>query len=227
MTIRTIRKHLVRFNESELPSSFVAMVVALNPRKIPVHAGLLIRLNGVNYFHHFGSRPRIIENFNTSDWYVYKVINIIKVGDESEVASFLNHCKQVVNKSKITYSCIFDGSQYDSEGEFESASGLPELGTCVGFCLNTLALYVIDHDSYLNLNEWEEDSTVGFSLDNYGQEQTFDKYPSLDKKLYDSFHKRITPTEYLCAAFFDDYPVHKHQIDSIASDVLDVIDEKF
>ncbi len=226
MNIRSIRKQLVRFNESALPDSFVALIVTLNPRKIPLHAGILIRLNGVNNYHHFGRRPQVIENFNLQDKLIYKIINFIKVDDESEIKFFLNHCQRVCDKSKITYSCIADGSYYDSDGEFQSASGLPELGTCVSFCLNTLALYFID-EPYLQLEEWGEESVEGFKLDNYGLEQTFKEHPLLDEGLYNAYHRRITPTEYLCSAFFNSYPIHKEQIDDIATDVLDVIDSKF
>ena len=213
-----------------MPDSFVALIVGVQSNKVPGHAGILIRLKGINYFHHFRfrGRPEVIDNFNPKHWLVYKIINLIKVDDESEVESFLSHCKRVCEKSKIVYSCTFDGSHYNAEGEFDSASGLPELGTCVGFCLNTIALYAIDHDSYLQLEDWDEHSVSGaIALDNYGQTQTFVKHPYIDQGLYNAYHKRISPTDYLCAAFFDKYPVRKEQIEEIAMDVLKVIDEKF
>jgi len=228
MTIRTIKKHLVKFNEEALPDSFVALMVSISSKKVPAHAGILIRLNGTNHFHHFGRRPVVMENFNPKEWLVYKIINLIKVDDESEVASFLQHCRRICSKSKIKYSCTFDGSQYGLDGGFESATGLPELGTCVGFCLNTIALYAIDHDSCLQLEDWDASSIPkDFYLDNYGQEQAFEKYPLLDVEVYNAFRKRITPTEYLCSAFFDEYPIRKQQIEAIEEDVLKVIANKF
>lgn len=228
MTRRNIRKHLVKFNEAALPDSFVGFMVGLSPSKVPTHAGILIRLNGTNHFHHFSGRPQVMDNFNPSHWLAYKVIDLIKVDDESEVAAFLTHCRRICQKSNIRYSCTFDGSHYNANGEFKSASGLPELATCVGFCLNTIAVYAIDHGTYLQLDDWDADSIPpNFGLANYGQEQAFGKYPLLNVELYNAFSKRITPTEYLCSAFFDTYPVSKTEIDGIIEDVLRVIDEKF
>ncbi|RZK33384.1 MAG: hypothetical protein EOO61_15410 [Hymenobacter sp.] len=223
-----IKKQLVRFNEAALPNSFVAIAVGLNRAKVPAHAGIIIRLNNVNYLHHFDGVARIMDDFDTSQWYVYKIVNFIKIDDESEVSSFLRHCRLVCAKSKIVYSCTFDGSYYDADGDFQSASGLPELGTCVGFCLNTLSLYIIDQESFLQLDGWNEDTIPpDFPLDNYGLEQTFESYPQIDGGLYNAFRKRISPLEYLCAGFFDVYPIRKDQIDAIAADVMEVISSKF
>ncbi len=223
-----IKKDLVRFNESALPNSFVAIAVELDDAKVPCHAGILIRLNDVNYLHHYCGAPQLLNSFDPSKWFVYKIINIVKVDDENEIGAFLMHCKRVCENSEITYSCVFDGSAYNAEGKFESLSGLPELGTCVGFCLNTLAIYFIDRESYLQIDDWDESSIPeNFPLDNFGQRQTFARHPNIDRGLYNAFRKRISPLDYLCAAFIDIYPIARQQIDEISQEVLSVIAEKF
>lgn len=186
-----IKKSLVKFNESALPENFVALAVAVSNNMRPYHAAILIRLNNVDYLHHYGPTPVLQENFDTTDWYIYKVLDTISIDDEDEVGAFLQHCKRVSANSKMTYSFIADGSSYDDSGAFVSGSGLPELGTCVSYCVNTLSTALIDSDSYFKLDDWDDSeiSEVEY-LDNYGLKSAFTKYPNLDRGLYNAFRKR-------------------------------------
>ncbi len=224
-----IKRDLVRFNEAALPDTFVALGTQLDGSGNPYHAGIIIRLKGIEYLHHYtGAEAQLVSKFETDSWFVYKIANFIAVDDENEVGAFLQHCKRVCDKSEITYSCVLDGSTYAADGTFESASGLPELGTCVGFCINTLSIACIDSDTYLQLEDWDESSIPeNFPLDNFGQRQTFSRYPNLDRGLYNAFRKRISPLEYLCSAFFNEQPVRKNQIDEIRNDVREMIYKKF
>ena len=223
-----IAEELVKFNEADLPENFVSIAVKID-NNIPKHAAILIRYKKINYLYHFpGSKPpEVIDNFNEEGWYIYKIWELINCEDENEVGAFLQHCRRVCEKSDITYSYIADGSKHNFKGEFESKSGLPELGTCVGFCVNTLTNTIIDSDSYFNLDDWD-DSELDKSIDNWSKEQVKKKHPDLDWTLFNAFKKRITPLEYLCSAFFTrDYPIKKEKINEIVADITRVIQEKF
>lgn len=223
----SIKKHLVKFNESTLPESFVALAVEIDANMRPYHAAILIRLKNVNHLHHYGGAPILEENFNTNNWFIYKIFDTINIDDEDEVGAFLLHCKRVNSNSMMTYSFIADGSSYDELGEFVSASGLPELGTCVTYCINTLSTSLIDSDSYLELDDWTDCDVSGVEyLDNYGLASAFSKYPNLDRGLYNAFRKRITPLEYLCSAFISEHPIRKEHIDEIKDDVRENIVKK-
>ena len=223
-----IAKDLVKFNDSELPENFVAIATQVC-ENLPTHAGILIRHKKINYLHHYpGDRaPLVVPNFNENGWYIYKIWEIINFEDESEVASFLQHCFRICGNTEITYSYIMDKSKYDSNGTFVTKSGLPEFGTCVGFCVNTLSNYIIDGDSYFHLDDWDA-SNVDKMIDAYGIKQAEKKYPNLDWTLYNALKKRITPTEYLCSAFFTKkYPIKKKKIAEIETEVLKAVQDKF
>jgi len=217
---------LSRFNDHDLPENFVSIAVQIDPKdQQPKHAGILIRYNSVNYLHHYpgGSPPLVEDNFNESGWYIYKILDSFNYNDPSDIASFLQYCRRVCKNSNITYSYIADGSSYDQTGDFASKQGLPEFGTCVGFCLNTLQGGMIDIEStILELSEWDN-SKVDVNIDNWAQGKVNDKYPDLNWDLYNAFKKRITPLEYLCSAYFSSFPISKNDITIIAKQVLEEI----
>lgn len=214
---------LVKYNDKSLPDSFVSIATKINKKNIPTHAAIIIRYKNRDFLHHYPgiNKPEVIENFNNDDWYIYKIFEQIKVDNESDVGAFLQQCIRICDKSQITYSFIIDNSHYDATANYSSGSGLPELSTCVGFCINTLMGFVFE-DSYFELDDWDAADLVK-EWDQFGIEQTTKKYPNLDWDLYNAFKKRITPLEYLCSAFFNEYPIRKAQIEEIKAPVMEAI----
>lgn len=216
-----IKKHLIKFNDSALPESFVSLAVKVDENHEPVHAAILIRYKNINHLHHYSFTAILQESFTTDKWYVYKILDIIKVDDHREVGAFLQYCKRISGKSDMTYGFVSDGSAYSESGDFESRVGLPEIGTCVSYCLNTLTKLFYDMGSYLHLEDWDA-STVSeeHPLYNLAKQQTFSRFPELvHSGVYNAFRKRVTPLEYLCSSFFNEYPIKKEQIDSIKESV--------
>lgn len=214
---------LVKFNDSSLPESFVALAVELGVNNQPYHAAILIRLNGEHHLHHYWGQTQVISDFETDKIYVYKTIDFIAEDDEEEVGAFLEHCYRVCENSNMTYSCVIDGSGYDTLGRYIPNSGLPELGTCVGFCLNTLSAASLGAP-YLMLSDWDASTIPEDSAhDAFGHRHASARYPDLNWSEYNAFRKRISPLEYLCSAFFDVYPIRKAQIDSVTEQMLDEI----
>lgn len=224
-----IKNNLIKFNQSNTPDNFVAIAVLVNENKLPVHAAILIRHKTINYLHHFPGQepPVILENFDEEGLYIYKIHDSFNIDDESEIGSFLQYCIRVCSKSEITYSYIADGSGYDNDGRFISNIGLPEFGTCVGFCINTFNNTLIDVDTSLfELDDWD-DSDIDERIDDWSQEKVLEKYPQIDWTLYNAFKKRITPLEYLCSSFFKAYPIKKAEINGIKPLVMEDIQSKF
>ncbi|WP_454060174.1 hypothetical protein [Elizabethkingia ursingii] len=223
-----IKKNLVKFNENSLPENFVALTTQIEGNEAK-HAGILIRHKSVNYLHHFpgGTPPEVIEDFNGDGYFIYKIVDFIDSDDESDVGAFLAHCKRICSNSDITYSYIADGSTYDDRGRFISSIGLPEFGTCVGFCVNTITSTMIDLDGpYFELDDWD-DSDLEEWVDGWSMRQANNKYPDLDWTLYNAFKKRIKPIEYLTSAFINSYPITKESIGEIEPAVQESINEKF
>lgn len=219
---------LIKFNTQSLPNSFVAIACQIVD-KLATHSAILIRLKGDNYLHHFGGStpPEVVENFNEDGWFIYKILDAINVDDESEVGSFLQYCKRICNKSKITYSFIADGSTYDDRGEFISRLGLPEFGTCVGFCTNTLSNTLIDVNTcYFYLDDWD-DSEIEEWRNNRLKSMVALKYPELDWSLYDAFNKRITPLEFLASSYINQYPIYKSSIAPLLEPIQEQINILF
>ncbi|MVM39485.1 hypothetical protein GO730_20975 [Spirosoma sp. HMF3257] len=221
-----IRGTLLRFNDHSLPENFVSLAVRIdNENYEPYHAAILIRHKKIDYLHHFpgGDPPIVVENFNEHGWYIYKILKSSNNNDPSEIGAILQYCKRICTQTNITYSFIADGSSYSETGDFLSKLGLPEFGTCVGFCLNTLSGIIIDvDDSLVELTDWD-DSEINFRYDAWSQAEARKKYPNLDWNLYYSVKKRITPTEYLCVSYFDEFPIRKASISQIKNSVLEEI----
>lgn len=218
---------LYKFNDEKLPANFVSIATKIEDN-IPTHAAILIRYQDRNFLHHFpgATKPEVIADFNEDGWFVYRIIDALS-SSEDEVGSILQYCNRICKNSNITYSYIADGSSYADKGAFISKIGLPEFGTCVGFCTNTLTNTMIEiGDSYLNLDDWD-DSDLIEHIDNWSIIQAQKKYPDLDWTLYNAFKKRITPLEYLCSAFIDEYPISKLKIDEIKTTVQESINNLF
>lgn len=217
-----ISNKLYKFNDHRLPENFVSIAVQICQKdKSPFHAALLIRHNKINYLYHFPGEklPRIEGHFNESGWHIYKILDSFNENDESEIESVLQHCKRICEKSKITYSFILDGSKYDDKGNHISGTSLPELGTCVGFCINTLNNLLIDIEgSLLHLDDWD-DSNIKENINNWSINQVKSNYPDIDWVEYNAYKKRVTPLEFLCISYFSDFPIRKSQIESISDSV--------
>jgi hypothetical protein len=223
-------KDLVRVNEANLPDNFVAVATQISPRdRVPYHAAIIIRHESKDHLYHFPgfSEPRIETDFDSSSWYVYKIIEAINTDDESEVGSVLQQCFRICENSQAVYGYIFDGSTYDHEGRYYSKSGLPEIATCVGFCVNTLSSTLIDVDSYLELNDWTNNTMEPTPTYAAIAERLASGIPNLDRVLYESYKKRITPLEYISSGFINIYPIRKNRIAAEEDQVLMKIRGKF
>jgi hypothetical protein len=219
---------LVKYNTQALPNSFVAIACKI-VNKQATHSAILIRLNNIDYLHHFGGNapPEVTQDFTADAWYIYKTIDAISTDDESEVGAFLQYCKRICSNSNITYGFIADGSTYDDRGVFITRLGLPEFGTCVGFCANTLSNTLIDADAcYFELNDWD-DSGIDQRVDSWAIMQAAKKYPDLDWNLYNAFKKRITPLEFLASSFVNEYPILKEKIAPLLEPIQKQIDILF
>ncbi|KPE51241.1 hypothetical protein [Chryseobacterium indologenes] len=216
-----LENQLVKYNERNLPNTFVSLAVTLGDSNIPEHAVILIRYRTVDYIFHFpGADPPLIENITSrvDPVLFYKILDNFDTEDDSDVGAFLRQCQRICNETDITYGFIFDASTYGEDGRYLSLSGLPEIASCVGFCVNVISKYVIDFSStYFNLDDWDDSGIEGriAFFDQWAQEEVIKKYPSVDWSLYNAFKKRITPLEYLCSGFCSVYPITKQTIENI------------
>lgn len=218
-----VQDQLIKYNESDIPINFVSMAVYLNEDKLPFHAAILVRHLSNDYlFHYPGGEPpkiEVLQNVELENILVYKILENFDTEEDGDVGSFLQYCKRVCAESDITYGFIVDNSRYLQDGRYQSLSELPEIASCVGFCLNVLANTILDiNDSYFKLDEWD-DSGVNQRYDLWAQQEARRKYPSLDWNKYNAFKKRISPLEYLAASFCQEYPITKDHLVPIISEI--------
>jgi len=218
-----VEGQLIKYNERDEPVNFVSLAVYLNANKVPYHAAILIRHLSEDFlFHYPGNMSPLIENLpitTNTDVLVYKILENFDTEDDGDVGAFLQHCKRVSDETDITYGFILDGSSYGADGRFQSLSGLPEIATCVGFCLNVLANTLTDvGTSIFALDEWD-DMGINVQIDVWARQQALLKIPSLDWNLYNAHRKRITPLEYLGSSFFDKFPITKSSISTIIPEI--------
>jgi hypothetical protein len=210
---------LVRYNDKRLPENFVALAVSVNDGEAK-HSGLLIRYKGSDHLCHFPAvSPPEIADVPNNDLYVYRIWDMIAPADSDEVGAFLSHCKYVCENCNITYGYVHDGSGYNERGNYQNSTDLPELGTCVGFCLNILNYQIFLQNQgalYFQIDDWEAGR---FGYDWWCEPQIIEKFPDLDLELYTRFKKRITPLQYLCSSAFNDYPIRRETVDEIADEV--------
>ncbi|QKG55596.1 hypothetical protein GKZ68_02455 [Hymenobacter sp. BRD128] len=223
-----INENLIKISEAGLPENFISVATKIYDNN-PTHAAIFIRHQAKNYLHHFPGTwlPEVRENFE-DDWYILKKCEVIKSGDENRIGSFLQYCRRICDRSRVTYGFYMDGSKYDQEGKYIKNSDMPELGTCVSFCVNTLSGALVIEDEYLLLDDWDDSSIMdAHGLDMFSMSQIKANYPDLDISIYNAYRKRISPLEYLTSGFFSNYPIKKEEINTIVEDVKKDVRSKF
>lgn len=218
-----VKGNLEKYNENTVPVNFVSVAVYVGDDKTPSHAAILIRHLSQNFLFHYPGNvlPLIVDLDNEvlDQAIVYKILDNFDVSDSGDVGAFLQHCKRVCKETDITYGFVLDGSSYGSDGRFMSLSGLPEISTCVGFCVNILANSIVDAGiSYFKLEDWD-DIGIPANLERWARQEFDRKYPSLDYNIINSYKKRISPLEYLGSGFCDEFPISKIQLAPILDEV--------
>lgn len=231
ISIDTIERDLIIANGEELPDDFVAVAVQLNPQGTAYHAGLVIGMQGVfKLFHYTGSEVLLDDEFGLDEPIYCKILDFI---DDFEVINFLALCEILMQDAKPKYGLVFDGSFFNN-GIYYTDSGLPFITTCVGFCLMTIKSFLLK-TNFLALDDWDENSAEDFRiayLENYIDvyQLTLNRIekekPEIKGDLAQKYVKRITPSEYASAGFYNNLPVSKENVNAILPQVIDVLKAK-
>ncbi len=134
---------LIRTKDADLSNNFIALgmnVAVIENEQQGGHSALFICLNEELSVYHFDNgvvnlTPASDDRF--FNHYYHKKLDFIHP-DESTIQAFIAHCIQIKKGSNLKFGYVFDGSLYDSVGNHFTTSNLPELATCVGFCINVI-----------------------------------------------------------------------------------------
>lgn len=222
MSIEEIGKNLKHCYDDDIPDNMVgaAMTIDVNGSH---HAAIFLRYNGESKLFHFDGRSVSIEDVSGLEEYYQKQLNFI---EPILLPSFFAQCELILEKAQPQFGFFYEGSLYNEEGDFKSPSHSPEYMTCVGFCLNVIKGFLSDEE-FLSYDEWDESSLDGvMEYVELFLEKVKATHPSINIDDFKVNLRRITPIEYLSGAFSDEIPVKKSFIDSIAHQVLRLIEEK-
>lgn len=229
----TIEEQLERVLEANKDDNFVSLGVAIaNNDGIQqgVHSALFICLKGDLYIFHF--LPEGIYFHHTNELpnignYYHKKLEFMSTSP-SVIEAFIAHCKSIQAQSNLEFGFIFDGSYYNPiTHKHFSKSGLPELSTCVGFCINVLSGWIIEKELYLEISDWNSINVEHPSFNEYYR-TNLSKFPNINQGQFKAHHKRITPNECTASAYFgmSDITIAKAKIDSIIAKFNEVVSKK-
>ena len=125
--------------------------------------------------------------------------------DPKLIPSFIVMCRRIKKKANPLYGYFYSGEYYDKNGDHFSENSISQSMTCSGFCLNILKGFL--EEEYLKYWEWNKptDITENF-LENFASKYNFEVEDIADS------HRRISPLELLCSAFFKNLPISKDEI---------------
>lgn len=225
-----VESDLIILNECDSSEDFVAIGVLVGIDGIGYHSGLVICLEEIFYFFHYTGTEVLMDIVNvfTNDLFVKKM-DIIQ---SEKVEYFKGFCEILLDEVQPQYGWVFTDSFYNGDGTYYSDNGLPDITTCVGFCINVIRGSFYNNETYISVNEWD-DSTfteVQNSFMNHISLQLA-RLEQIDPErltlITQNNFKRITPSELTSSAFYNELPISKQNIDKVNPIVVNVLKEKY
>lgn len=191
------------YTEQHVKDDFVAIGSYINGDKTPEHSVIVINYNNeINHFHFTGKSVLYDEVYNEDCFHI-----VIKNIDSKLLPSFIVMCKRILKKANPRYGFFYSGEFYDASGTHFSDKQISETMTCSGFCLNVLKGFL--EKDYIEYTDW---NATSYPTENYLE--WFANRFGIDKDKISESHRRISPLELLCSAYFLKLPIRKKQIDS-------------
>lgn len=221
ITLEEIDSKLIKSDSGVLPRNMIGVAVKIDDNGIGFHSALIIGVEGeYKICHYLGEEKPLVEPLPRNEWYFHKELGVL---DPIESETFLSHCELAIENSDITFGYILDGSYYEN-GIFKTKSGLGEVCTCVGFCINIITGF-LKSTPYFLYDEWDIDEENAKYFENWFISYKL-KHPEVTEENFKKHYKRISPTEYSASAYFDNLPVSKVGIDQIIEHIKLVIKNK-
>lgn len=220
-TLSKIDKELIKSTEQNLDKYFVAAACLVNEQGLAQHVGLIIHSEEGYFLFHYTGQEVLFEDGKIEEWYFHKSIGFIL---PEFCGIFLGHCKKIAQNAKPEYGCFYNGSFYNSNGEYYSQNQIPEFMTCVGFCINVIKGF-IEADEYFEYTDWtNQKASQQYISEMIAQIQKIAPY--ITEEMISDNIRRIKPSEFVGSAFLKNIPIRKNDIDLIIDDLEKVIHGK-
>lgn len=221
--------NLIPLNECENHEDFIAIGIMVNEEGIGYHSGLIICLEEHFYFFHYTGKEVLMDLLMTlpTDIYIKKLL----IFEPEKVEYIKGFCDILLQEVSPNYGWLFSDSFYNEDGEYYSEDGLPDITTCVGFCINVIRGVLYNNEVYIDTSQWDNSTfneyQQGFMNHISSQIALIEGIdPDRLAEITQRTFKRIMPSELTSSGFFDTLPIRKPDIDEINPFVVEVLNTK-
>lgn len=194
------------------------MVGYPNDRVFGRHSGILICVNGDMNFFHWDQKNIVLEKlegYKGAGNIYHRKLNFLPTSSPILFAMLARFRKIALN-TRLAYSMIAESdAKYNERGIFESATGLPELSSCVGFCINVLRGFLVKTRVFIDIEDWSLMPIEGHENTLRWMQEAKELYPNLSEEIYRRNHRRIKVHDLALAAYAKpgELPVRKKFIE--------------
>lgn len=229
----TIENELIAIGECDKSDDFVAVGIILDENGIGYHSGILLCLSETLYFFHYTGRDVVIDIIDKDYEYWYSLyIKELSIVEPEKVEYFLGFCEILRDEVHPVYGWLFTNSFYSVDGSYYSdIENIPDITTCVGFCINVIRGFLYNNDQYITIEDWDDSSLneyqEAFMKNVTAQLAKIEEInPERLNEITQQNFKRIMPSELTSSAFYKNLPITKINIDVINPIVIEVLEVK-
>jgi hypothetical protein len=221
INLNKVEESLLRLNDCDTHEDFIAFCVSVDDVGIATHSGILICYDEKVHFFHFDSTVHLDElDIDNIDNNLY--IKKITIFGNEIILAFKAYCEILQLEVSPLYGFVFLNSFYNVDGVYYSDANLPDITTCVGFCINVIRGFLYNNDKYIEVGDWNSDTIDSLPVDfQYWIDSVQDQLESISvnvsvemmEDVKNNYFKRIRPSELASSAFFENLPIRKVSID--------------
>lgn len=217
-----IKTQLIKTESITTKDDFVAIAVTIDEKGIANHSGILISHKGQFFFFHYDKTQVLLNEVDISNAkrIFHKELKII---DNKLIPSFINHCRIIKYTAKPKYGYFYGGSFYE-RGSYHSNNILPQLMTCVGFCINVITGF-LEEKKYIEFTDWKPINENGELYFTEFIKKFIQDFPDADIEELRKDFRRIKPSEIISSGYFSELPIRKTSTDEVKP-ILEGIFEK-
>ncbi len=220
-----IEENLTLLTDCDNSEDFVAIAIMVRDG-VGYHSGLVICSEEHFYFFHYTGREVVMQLLEElpADLYIKK----LTIFEPSKVEYIKAFCEILEEEAHPIYGWIFTDSFYTGDGTYYSEQGVPDITTCVGFCINVIRGALYNNEAYIATDEWD-DTTLDDLQHNFTENITAQLAflgeidPDRLAVITERSFKRIMPSELTSSGFFEHLPIRKNNIDPVNPIVTDII----
>ena len=187
------------------------------------HSGIFIRYNNTNYLLHFDMVNVSLLEIPERSIVFFKQLTFLP---SEFIPSTFHWFTQLAKAKSPGYGYFYSGSFYDETTlDFIDGQQMPEIMSCVGFCLNVLKTVLRGKD-FIKYTDWHyhngitEDNVLRYFI------KAKQNYPDINIEEFAKHVRRILPVEYFTAGFDVSLPVRKVFTDSNSREVAKIVMDK-